>query len=137
MYILLKTSFALAIPTILALYLHQYDVARVSLACLLISICNHSMRGQNHLIKNADILIQHGNGIYFSVNGVVLAVTRRNVLFMIPSAMAILLVLVYWKVIHHIPCTSNMLYKHAIMHVIGSLCCCCYVVIHACNQVLL
>ena len=129
MYILLKTSFALIVPTVLAYFVRQYDVANTSLMCLLISICNHSVKGQNKLIKTVDILIQHGSGVYLSLHSVILAVARRKVVYLIPVSMAIMLAMVYWKVIHCIPCTSNLLYKHAIMHITGSLCICCYSII--------
>lgn len=136
MYVLLKTSFALLAPTVLSFFLEQYDVAATSSACLIISILNHRVKGQNHLVKHVDIAIQHGAGFLYTMNGILLAITRRNVVYAIPSIMALTLAVVYWRIIHHIPCTSNMLYKHAVMHVLGSLCICCYSIINHVLEIL-
>lgn len=126
MYILLKTSFTLLVPTVVSLCMKQYSIATASFACFLTSIGNHRIHGQNNVIKCIDIIIQHGFGTYFTIKALYVAVATNNYIIVLPSAISISLVAVYWRIIHYIPCTSSQLYKHAIMHIVGSLGICIY-----------
>lgn len=130
MYLLLKTSFTLAIPTCLSFLWKQYDVATSALLCLITSICNHSIRGQNKVIKLIDIFTMHGFGAYYTMRGIWMAISTQNYVYLIPSASAIAIVVVYWNIIHYIPNTSPQLYKHAIMHIVGSIGVCLYAYIN-------
>lgn len=112
-FLLLKTSFFLLIPTWVAWYTHQYDIATATGCIFLTSIANHGTNIQ--AFRTIDIGFIHLCGIYYACEGVYRLISYQWV-FVVPFVMEILSGIVYWTLTRNVQC-----YKHAMVHLFGSI----------------